>query len=344
MRYSTVILLYLMLFCIDIPFTKAQKPSSPGHQLTGLGGQEYVSQSVIFSEFAEKPDGYYLFEPASPRPDSAHVIVFLHGYGAYNPMIFGKWIAHLVKKGNIVIYPRYQKSLFSPKPEQFAANCAKGIQDAIALLQDGNHVKPILNHVIYIGHSYGGTVCADFAVNHAKYQVPKPTAMLLCQPGTAKFKGGRLKNYSKADKDLLLTIIVTENDGTTGDEFGKLVYQTATNTPKRTFLRVFRDNHGFPALTATHLEPYSLLMDFDTKVNNFTSKRAIHQSKFDAYDYNLHWRIADAMMDCTRQAKNCNYCTGNTPEISDLGNWSDGVPVKKPQVIVPNTQSSTVLK
>jgi pimeloyl-ACP methyl ester carboxylesterase len=343
MRQATVILVHLMLFWATYT-AQAQKSSSPGHQLTGLGGQEYTCKEVIFSDFSQKPDGYCLFEPASPRLDSANVIVFLHGYGAYNPMIFGKWIAHLVKKGNIVIYPRYQKNLFSPKPDKFAPNSAKGIQYAIALLKDGKHVKPILNNVVYIGHSYGGTVCSDFAVNYAKYQVPKPTAMLLCQPGTATFRGGRLKNYANIDKDLILTIIVTENDHTTGDEFGKLVFQTAQNTPKRTLLRVGADNHGFPTLTATHLEPYSLLLDFDTKVNNFTSKRAIHQSKFDAYDYNLHWRIADAMMDCTRSGKNCEYCTGDTPEISNLGNWSDGVPVKKPQVLVPSVQNSTVLK
>ncbi|MEZ4892408.1 MAG: hypothetical protein R2778_05270 [Saprospiraceae bacterium] len=61
---------------------------------------------------ATTADGYWLFEPADPKPDSAEVVVFLHGYGAYNPMAYGKWIKHLVAKGNIVIYPRYQKICF----------------------------------------------------------------------------------------------------------------------------------------------------------------------------------------------------------------------------------------
>jgi predicted esterase len=345
MRHGiTVLLLLVFLFSFSVDCF-AQKPSSPAQPTAGLGGSEYAFKEVVFSDFAQKEDGYCLFEPASPRPDSAHVVVFLHGYGAYNPMIFGKWIAHLVKKGNIVIYPRYQKNLFSPKPEKFAANAAKGIQDAIALLQKGGtHIKPILDKVTYIGHSYGGTISANYAVNYAKYKVPKPAAALLCQPGTFKFKGGRLQDYGNADKEVILTIIVNENDGTTGDEFGKLVFNTAKNTPKRTLLHVFPDNHGSPTLTATHLEPYCLLPDFDTKVTNFTSKRAISLSKFDAYDYNLHWRIADAMLDCTRKGKNCQYCTGDTPEISNLGTWSDGIAIKKPQVYVPNAKSNTALQ
>ena len=96
---------------------------------------EYHHQSVDFQDFAQKADGYWLFEPAAPKPDSAHVIVFVHGYGGYNPMIYGKWIQHLVRQGNIVIYPRYQKNLHSPRPRKFSTNVSQAIRDALIELE-----------------------------------------------------------------------------------------------------------------------------------------------------------------------------------------------------------------
>ncbi|HMN90953.1 MAG TPA: hypothetical protein PKD70_08160, partial [Saprospiraceae bacterium] len=69
----------------------------PVQATAGPGGSAYAHEEVIFRDFANQSDGYWLFEPAAPGPDSAHVVVFLHGYGAYNPMIYGAWIRHLVQ-------------------------------------------------------------------------------------------------------------------------------------------------------------------------------------------------------------------------------------------------------
>ncbi len=46
------------------------------------------------------PRSYWLFEPDRPRPDSAPVVVFLHGWFAVNPGFYGAWIDHLVRDGH----------------------------------------------------------------------------------------------------------------------------------------------------------------------------------------------------------------------------------------------------
>lgn len=177
-------------------FATAQGAPYPGQPLTGPGGADYQHQSVAFYDAASSADGYWLFEPADPKPDSAEVVVFLHGYGAYNPMAYGKWIKHLVAKGNIVIYPRYQKNLVWPRPNGFPANAAKGIRDALEKLQQSGHVRPKVEQVTYIAHSYGGVIATNLAVSWEKYKVPKPApAMEIWQ--------GKEANISAAQEALI---------------------------------------------------------------------------------------------------------------------------------------------
>ena len=73
-----------LLFCSIAGWSQPEGPFQP---IAGPGGQAASHSEVIFQDFAAEPDGYWLFEPTGPKPDSAHVIVFIHGYGAIDPMI-----------------------------------------------------------------------------------------------------------------------------------------------------------------------------------------------------------------------------------------------------------------
>ncbi len=309
--------------------------TQPSQPLNGPGGAEYSHQSVHFQDCAQLPEGYWLFEPADPKPDSAHVVVFVHGYGGYNPMIYGKWIRHLVRKGNIVIYPRYQESMFSPTPDSFAVNVSKAIRDALVELNKEGHVKPVVSNLAFVAHSYGGVVSANLAINYAAYGIPKPQALLLCSPGTGMLKAGRLESYAAMPADVHLLVMVSEHDKIVGDEFGKKLFAEAVEVPQRNFLRQFPDAHGEPQLTAEHNESYSLDTLYDCGVRNFTSKRALRVSTEDAVDYYGYWKLLDALLDCNRSGTNCEFAFGNTPQQSSLGNWSDGTPVRALEVTLP---------
>ncbi|MFK7933908.1 MAG: alpha/beta hydrolase [Saprospiraceae bacterium] len=310
-------------------------PTQPAQPLTGPGGQEYICDSVNFQDYAQKADGYWLFEPSDPQMDSAHLVVFLHGYGAYNPMIYGDWIEHLVRKGNIVVFPRYQKNLVSPRASKFPRNAAKAIRDAIELLNTGDHVRPITDQLTLIGHSYGGVISANLAVNFEQYQIPEPKAVMLCSPGSGPLKGARVDSYHQLSADLNLLITISEYDYVVGAEFGLLVYETATNTPHRNLLIQRQDTYGKPAISAGHNETYSFNRAYDSGSFNWTAQRAARISKLDAVDYYGYWKLADALMDFTRYGTNVEYCFGNTPEQRNLGKWSDGTPIRPLDVIVP---------
>ncbi len=148
-------------------------PLQPG---IGPGGSDYLHNGVIFSNFTTlfSGDGYWLFEPNNPKPDSADVVVFNHGYGVFNPGPYGQWIEHLVRKGNIVIFPKYQVSDLS-LPNTYTPNAIIGIQNAfIELNSNPNRVKPRMEHYAIIGHSYGGVVTSNIVTEYISYGLPKP--------------------------------------------------------------------------------------------------------------------------------------------------------------------------
>lgn len=316
-------------------FSAAQNAPYTGQPAAGPGGAEYLHKSVAFYDGAARADGFWLFEPADPKPDSAEVVVFMHGYGAYNPLAYGKWVKHLVAKGNIVIYPRYQKNLLMPRPDAFPANAAQGIQDALKLLNTGDHVRPKTKQVAYFGHSYGGVITANLGVNWKKYGIPKPAAMLLCQPGSGPLKGARLEKYDSLSSDLNLLIIVGEDDYVVGHEFGKLVFETAVNTPMRNLVVQRHDTDGHRWVLATHSEPYSYDLDFDSGVRNYTTRRVFQSSRLNEVDFNCYWKLGDALISYTREGCFGEVAFGNTEEQRYLGQWANGKPMRQLDVFLP---------
>jgi len=326
-------------------FATAQGTPHPGQPFEGPGGADYAHHSVAFYDAATNADGYWLFEPADPIPDSAEVVVFLHGYGAYNPMAYGKWIKHLVAKGNIVIYPRYQKNLVWPRPVGFPENAAKGIRDALQVLEKEGHVKPRTEKVAYVAHSYGGVIATNLAAHWEKFEIPKPRAMLLAQPGSGPFKGARLEKYERLPDDLNLLVVVGEDDYVVGEEFGRLVFETAVNTPNRNLIVQRRDTTNIRRwILATHSEPYAYDLDFDTGVRNYTAKRVLMSARLNEVDFNCYWKLADALIAYTRTGQYADVAFGNTPSQRFLGLWPDGRPIKELEVILPKERLGTASK
>jgi hypothetical protein len=173
-------------------------------------------------------------------------------------------------------------------------------------------------------------------VNWEKYRIPKPSAMLLAEPGSGPFKGARLTNYKDLPADLNLLIVVGEDDYVVGSEFGNLVFETAVNTPFRNFILQRRDTSGPRRwLMATHSEPYAYDLDFDTGVRNYTANRVLMTSRLNEVDFNCYWKFSDALIEYTRHGRYGEVAFGNTPQQRSLGTWPDGRPIKELEVRVP---------
>ena len=160
MRKNKLINLFLfagILVCFGFWTTSSGLPEQPSN---GPGGAMYIVDSVVMEDFAKKPQGYWIFRPDQVTTAFKELIVFNHGYGAYNPMIYGAWLKHLVRRGNIIVFPRYQRNVVSPSPKKFIGNAAKGIKDAIVDLRERELLTNEEFHLSLVGHSYGGVISA----------------------------------------------------------------------------------------------------------------------------------------------------------------------------------------
>jgi pimeloyl-ACP methyl ester carboxylesterase len=326
-------LLFSILLWIAGPvFSFSQSVLPPLQSIRGPGSTDYAHAGIRMLDNGDQVDGYWLFEPTLPTPDSAHVIVFLHGYGAYNPMIYGKWIKHLVRNGNIVIYPRYQKNNFFPRPPKFTPNAAAGIRNALALLEKGDHIRPITEQMVYVGHSYGGVISANLAIEWNDYDLPPVAGIVMAAPGTSIFPGGRRKSYEELPPSVKIVIIQNDKERVVGNLFGKKIRKEAPQLEDFNLLMQYEDKHGLLPISADHREAYSIDIEYDSGIRNYTARRAMRVSNLNAVDYNGYWKIADALIDCVRNEQNCRFALGYTPQQLNLGNWSDGKAIRPLEV------------
>jgi acetyl esterase/lipase len=336
------VIVYLLLLS-SLLIAGQQPPMQPGN---GPGGSDYIHNGVLFSNFTTlfSGDGYWLFEPNLPKPDSADVIVFNHGYGVFNPGPYGQWIEHLVRKGHIVIFPKYQVSDAS-LPSTYTPNAIIGIQDAFEELNTNpNRVKPRMEHYAIIGHSYGGVITSNIVTEYATYDLPKPQCFMLCQPGTGGVNTGRIDSYSGMDTDYAALIVVGADDIVVGNTFGReIMDSTEIPTSRKNYITHYLDNHGSPTLEATHNEPLSANNTYDGGTISTVITGGYVASKIDAVDYYCYWKLADALLSCTFYGEYCEYAFGDTPEQRFMGQWSDGIPAVELIVEPSNLASANEL-
>jgi pimeloyl-ACP methyl ester carboxylesterase len=168
---------------------------------------------------------------------------------------------HLVRRGNIVIYPRYQADLLSLVSE-FTGNAIAAIRSALTRLQtEKGHVRPDLKKFAVVGHSMGGLLTANVAALAAESGLPMVRAMMPVEPGRTNNPLDLfvldLADLGKIPADTLLLSVVGEDDGLVGDHDGKRIFNEATKVTfaNKDFITLMSDDRGEPALAAGHYAP-----------------------------------------------------------------------------------------
>lgn len=317
----------LLAVLLSIFFQTAFSQSQPAQPTSGPGGSDYTFGGVTQYDYGTNGSGddFWLYEPNSPVPDSANVVVFIHGLGETNPKLYGAFIKHLVRKGNIVIYPRYQKDL-NADAATYNDSCAKGIQRALDTIQQAGHVKGRIQNFFILGHSVGGVLTANMCLLYQQYGLPKPLSAFSMQPGAA---GYLMNSYASFPSDVPYLVLVSNDDAIVGTSPGTTIFNQSVNAPTshKNLVHTYSDSHGSPGVTATHFDPLAGDAAFDNgETNLFISFSG--NGPVDAFDYYCTWKLQDALMDCALHHQNCDYAFGDTPEQHGMGNWSDGTPVK----------------
>jgi dienelactone hydrolase len=203
---------------------------------------------------------YWLYEPAGPKPESAPVVIFNHGWSAMTPGGYRGWIDHIVRRGNIVIYPRYQASLRT-KPDKFNNNAIAATKDALQRLQtEDGHVRPQLDKVAVVGHSAGGQISAGMAARAASVGLPPLKAVMCVEPGKSwgpKMMQIPQDSVAPMPASTLLLTVIGDKDTIVKDIDGKRIINETVLVPpeNKNLVQVISDDHGSPALKATHFFP-----------------------------------------------------------------------------------------
>jgi len=319
MKKHLFIIALLFTFLLILPLTSSaiialDDPTQPEQPTSGPGGSDYPHHGVEKYRYGYGGNRYWIFEPKVPKPDSAPLIVFNHGWCALHPFFYSEWIHHIVKRGNIVVYPQYQKGFFR-ETDKYTSNAINAVKDAIEILQNGKHVTPELDKFAITGHSVGGGLTANMAALALDEGLPFPKAIMPVQPAIMADRYEERVNFSDIPADTLMLVVVGEDDIAVGNGSGKIIFNNATQIPlsNKDFIIQVTDTYGEPDILANHIAPVCFPF-FGT---------------VDAMDYYSTWKLFDALTDYAFYDINKEYCLGNTPEQRFMGLWSDGTPVNE---------------
>jgi acetyl esterase/lipase len=318
----------------------------PDQPTNGYGSNQYQYLDMSVEKYGSGEKSYYIFKPLGYTQKKAPLIVFFHGWLALEPENYWYWIKHIVRKGNIVLFPVFQNYITNSLG--FIKNSADAILDGIKILLNSD-LKVDLNRVGFIGHSVGGIVSVDLAIKYKEKQLPKPKFVLSVEPGSTNIhleinnkdvtiKGiqiTKLYDLSKFPSDVNLITIVGENDTEVFDYDAKTIFQEAT-AKNKLYVSVSSDNYGSSPLVADHYFPSAPKEGFKPNAALSTLirikqpevwKNLASIAVVNALDYYVTYKFSDFLEDVSFNNK--SFFDTDIKSLSYMGTWSDGTPVKE---------------
>ncbi|WP_158633416.1 alpha/beta hydrolase [Tautonia sociabilis] len=310
-------------------------PAIPRDSGTQGGESEHSGpphSAMLALSFGEGERSYWLFEPIDPKPDApAPVVVFLHGWMSTNPGLYGSWIAHLTRRGHIVIYPRYQDD-WRTRPAEFLPNALDAIRSALHVLDTApGHVRPDRNRFALIGHSAGGNLAAQLAALAAEVGLPEPKAVVAALPGEVLPASG--PDLSRIPGTTALVVAAAQEDVVVGDVRAREIFEEASAIPpeRKQFIFLRSDRSVDPPLVADHASAMAGLPWLDTGEGPFHTLQ-MNAATVDRLDTALYWKAADLALQAGFTGLSLDSITRSGAIFRALGDRGDGLPIRPPLV------------
>jgi pimeloyl-ACP methyl ester carboxylesterase len=318
--------LFALAFFLPLA-AQADLPTPPEQPATGPGGKEAPFGDVAATHYGAGSAEYWILEPREPRPAHAPVIVFLHGWSVMDTIAYQAWLNHLVRRGSIVVYPRYHADR-KTRAVTFTGNAEQAVKAAFVELKTGDHVRPEWNHVAFAGHSMGGMIAANLAARADGKELPHPKALFCAMPG--KIVGDypiQNDDLAKVPAGTLLVTVAGDSDPYVGDFDARRIWRgtTAIAEADKNFVILHSDAHGHRPLVANHFAPCALVSN---AIPFYSRKYGI-----DALDWYGTWKLLDGLTDAAFYGQGRAYALGNTARQRFMGRWSDGTPVTPLEVV-----------
>lgn len=354
-----------MALLLAIPGWAADQPPQPAN---GPGGSDYVSQQVVKRALGSFENPMLVFhapgEPSQPRP----VVIFLHAWGAASPMLYGGWIDHLARKGNLVLWPRMQE-VGRTRIQDGTGNAIEALQAAWPELVADGQARPDPSRIVVVGHLAGAPIAANIAAQADEAGIPAPKLVFLVTPGgitsDPKGRGIALGDLTRIDPATLMVSMIGDRDYLPSDRAARQILRSATAVPanRKLFMRVASDDHGYPPLSATLAAPGSPNADYDMAAIKLPPEpprdpkaprqprprwsadmvltgpqtiltQQIGNNPRDALDYLAFWRTLDTLMAAAFAGQDAQALRAN-PQLIDMGRWSNGWPMRRLAADIP---------
>jgi hypothetical protein len=244
------------------------------------------------------------------------------------------------------------------------------IQEALAALADDPQARPDLDRVAFIGHSAGVPIALNVAAGVEETKLPAPRLIFGLVPGgiasNEKERGIMLRDLSTVDQQTLLITMSGDREHLPSDRASRRIFEatSAIPTTRKLFMRAGSDDHGYPALTATLAFPGSPKPEYDAaaiklppdpprdpKQKNTWKWSAdmslsgpqtiltqqLGNNGTDTLDYLALWKTFEIAADAAFSGKDAAALARN-PKFIDMGNWSDGWPVRRLSAQMPKVE------
>ncbi len=169
------------------------------------GGSNYPDHATVVGPIGQGSESVWLYTPAGKPKD---LVVYFHGQGGpteTTPVNHLPWIKHLVARGSIVVYPRFE-IFYEQDPIPFIV---AGVQTATKRADvDG---LPVLS----IGYSRGGALAVEYGAVAAKRGLPVPDQIISIFPSSVGNEG-HIVDLTPLDHSTQLLIQMGQNDQVVG--------------------------------------------------------------------------------------------------------------------------------
>lgn len=311
------------------PVAQITPPAAPE---TGPGSAEgYIYPGARMEHYGRVGSGYWLVEPTSDAGGSTPIAseplpVILHlngccGEGGYTtPDEVTNWFTHLARQGHVIVAPVYadygEGVLLESSVELF--------QEALAELAKPGHTPVDLEKLAVTAYSYGSPAALEYAATAEANGWPVPKAFFAMGPCEGRFCHDVPEIASLPD-GLKAIVMSFDIDDVPGVEWPQRLFEPLTMLPEsdRNYIELRSDDHGWPALLATHYAARDSSVDIDLLSGYYETL-----SQPDALATWGVWKVSSALFDCAFSGTNCEYALGSSDELTSMGTWSDGVPVR----------------
>ncbi len=330
---SVLLVLTMLIPVVALGQSPATTITPPGPPQTGPGSAEgYLYPGARMEHYGSPAQGFWLVEPtsdaagATPVP-SEPLPVILHfngccGEGGYpTPNELEQWFSHLARQGHIVIAPVYA----TYSSDAVLDSSVSAFQEALDELAKPGHSAVDLDKLAVTAYSYGSPAALEYTATAEANGWPVPKAFFAMGPCEGRMCLD-VPEIASLPQGLKAVVMAFDIDDVPGVEWPQRLYQQLMSLPEadRNYIELRSDDHGSPALLATH---YTGITDFLGPIPNVDAYYATIVQP-DALDTWGIWKVSSGLFACAFTGENCAYALGSSDELLNMGTWSDGVPVR----------------